>query len=853
MNSDMLSTEQQPQSEDLSQPNFPEQKIPNMGVEILPIVDRLFVDEGVPEDIARAISSHLFQDEGIFVLFQLNSPYSFSKEPEKIEKVPLWTVITGTRLLLLAISSEGEIYCDTFDQHTVVEYQDGLARDEIKIADKTILTGFWEGKRKLFKEAVNLFPLSEYEKYLYIANIYLKQEDYAQAIPFLQHSLELVPTIKAYLLLAHALFRAENQDKAIEVLQQACQFADPSSVFQELQILFPENLVMFLYLAVVGEKNQWWDMCIEIYQTLLQKTPDFDLYFLKLGEMYNLKKELQSAIEYYEKFITLRTESEKFENGNFMNWDISDFKSFGADPDLLKALFDLGVLHEHNLNDLKGAFSIYLSLIRHAPFYTDAYKHFWHVYQQLLEGKNRYLQEQCLQVQAFLKVYELLDPSDYASVIPSHLLSLGEQDTRPGAYHKMNAADHDMLIHPGEREYWRRIQNWITNLVVSEEDAQGIEQYCEQVSESNYPQLFYTIKRVSDLLNIDLPRCFISRGKIGISVKNKEHPFIFIGSEHLNEGNERYFSETELLFIIAAQAEHIKSGHLLITGTDLWKSLGTASFDGFLVALQYLPAGSFIGRLTHRVATEGLKKVYKMTKDSTVQKILKFVEKKVIDRSSEDAPDIQEDSTSVQKNGRSKIKKQPEPESLLKNQIVGFARHAVYTADRVGLLACDDIRSACSAIFKLAGNAHDDLEKVYHEGLSKVLEKKDKRGKFLYFEYAKRFSELIKFALSEEYFRIHEKVVVLPEDQIKERDKPEHKTLFDKLQLLEQSRQNELLTAEEFLIKQKNLLKDSGFLFQEDSERIDKLQQACREGILTYEELQTKIFQLLERKVKGEG
>ena len=67
MNSDTLNTEQQPQSEDISQPDFPEQKNPNMGIEILPIVDRLFVDEEVPEEIAQRISSHLLQDESIFV------------------------------------------------------------------------------------------------------------------------------------------------------------------------------------------------------------------------------------------------------------------------------------------------------------------------------------------------------------------------------------------------------------------------------------------------------------------------------------------------------------------------------------------------------------------------------------------------------------------------------------------------------------------------------------------------------------------------------------------------------------------------------------------------------------------
>ena len=130
-----------------------------------------------------------------------------------------------------------------------------------------------------------------------------------------------------------------------------------------------------------------------------------------------------------------------------------------------------------------------------------------------------------------------------------------------------------------------------------------------------------------------------------------------------------------------------------------------------------------------------------------------------------------------------------------------------------------------------------------------VLEKKDKREKFLYFEYAKRFTELIKFVLSEEYHQIHEKIVVLPGDQIEETDKPEHKTLIDKLQILEQSRQNELLTAEEFFMKQKTLLNG---LSQKDRALVDKLQQACRDGVLTHEELQNKIFQLFETETKGE-
>jgi hypothetical protein len=337
-------------------------------------------------------------------------------------------------------------------------------------------------------------------------------------------------------------------------------------------------------------------------------------------------------------------------------------------------------------------------------------------------------------------------------------------------------------------------------------------------------------------------------------VRNKEHPFIFIGSEHLNKENERYFSKGELVFIITAQLEHIKSGHLLITGTELWKSLGTVSFDGFLVALQCLPAGSFLGKIAHKFATVGLKKVYKVTtKYSGVQKILDFFEKKGPERSPEDMSDIQE---SDGKDERSRAKKQSETDSLMKEEIVEFARHAVYTSDRVGLLACNHIGSACSVIFKLAGSACDEIEKIHNDGLFQMLQSQDNRGNFLYFEYAKRFSELIKFALSEEYFRIHSKVVVLPEKQdevssLPSKDTSEYHLLLNKLQILEHSMQSELLTHEEFLRKQKKLLDNSGLLLDEDVQLVDKLQQAFLDEILTIEEFHNKLFQFLETRQKS--
>lgn len=863
MNSETLHVENQSQPEESSHEDsleFPQQEPEEYLT--LPIIDRQFIEETPPSFLARYILTLLASDESIFMLFRLSTYHTFEGMSGKTAKVPLWTVITGTRLLLIAASEQGDTYSDSFDQHTVVEYQNGFSRDAIKIADRTLPTGVWEGKRWLFKEAVNLFPLPEYEKYLYLANMCLQKKQHREALPFLQSSLRLVPTIKASLLVTHILAQQGQQEEALNVLNQAFEISRASSLIEEIQRQFPDDVEMLLYLAAVSEDRHEWDTCIEIYHLLLQKTPDFDLYFLKLGEMYNARQEYQEALEHYQKFLELRQGSEKFQRGEYIQWDMTDFTWFSADPDLVKAYFDLGIIYEYELNDLEKAASTYLELLRHAPFYRDAYKHFWLVYQQLSGASPENSPDVQIAINLFLQIYKLLVPEHYTSIVEkgSSFVAKGSANEgftrRPITYHRMFSPDREDLIHPGEREYWRRIQQWLTSLVISEDDSEGIEEFCEQVSSLNFPDLHQIILQLSDFLNIDPPKCFISRGKIGISVRKKEHPFIFIGSEHLNPENDRYFSHDELMFIIATQMEHIKSEHVLVTDTDLWKSFGTASFDSFLVALQCLPVGSFLGKITHQFATAGLKKVYKMTKHVSIQKILDFFHKKE-ERSGKDTPEVQEENGSYQwaDKERSKSKKAQEPETLFKEQFVDFARHAVYTADRIGLLASNDFEAACSAIFKLSSNAYENMEQIRTEGLVHILGKRDNRGNFLYFEYARRFSELIRFALSENYARMQARLVVLPKEeslsdeppQIKEASDEYHILLY-KLQVLENSRQSTLLTQEEFLRKQKNLVAYSGLLHNDDMALIDKLQQAYLDNILTTEELHHKLFSLLEMR-----
>ncbi len=822
-------------------------------IDTLPIVDPSLIEPDLPQTVAEAICRLLFPAEEVFVALKLNSSYHFSHENGKREKTPMWTALTGKRLLILALSSDGRVYSDAFDQDSLIEYRNGLSGDLLKIEETSLFSAIWEGKRWLFKEAARLFPLPEYEKYLSLAEIALKKGKRLQAVPLLQKSLERTPTLKAYTLLLSILLRHERHEDAEALIEHALQCIDPIALFEEMLRLFPDNAEMPFYLAAACEGHQQWDACIHIYQRLLNKTPDFDLYYLKLGEMLNTKQEFEAAIAQYQKFIELRAASDKFAKGVFHSWDIEEFHVFSADPDLAKAYFDLGLIYEYDVQRLDLAAASYLALLRHAPFYTDAYKHFWQVYQQLIEHTPTATIQ--LHFSAFLQAYQLLAPQNYAAIVtPEHIASLEQQNKLssrlPERYHRLKEEDDERLMHPGEQEYFRRIQQWLTTLVISEDDSEGIEAYCEQVSSANYPLLHELIERLADFLGIIPPKCFISRGKIGISVRNTEHPFIFIGSEHLQPENERSFSRQELVFMIASQIEHIKSGHLLITDTELWKSLGSASFDGFLLALQCLPAGGFLSRLTHHVATTGLKKVYNMTKTSRVHRLFDFF-RKPADSGDEQTEDDREKLEDAEENGKQATR----PESLFKEQVVEFARHAIYTSDRIGLLACNHLDAACSGIFKIAGQGFFELDDLRAQGLCYILQKRDKRGNFIYFEYAKRFSELIKFALSDAYILAHSHVIIPSKSQPTPQAAPMivHNcpdglaVLKQRLQLLHHSFGSELLTPEEFLRKQRALLEQADCFNDEDARLIEKLQQAFADGILTGEELQQKLLRLFEK------
>jgi len=83
---------------------------------------------------------------------------------------------------------------------------------------------------------------------------------------------------------------------------------------------------------------------------------------------------------------------------------------------------------------------------------------------------------------------------------------------------------------------------------------------------------------------------------------------------------------------------------------------------------------------------------------------------------------------------------------------------SIAASDRLGLLACNDLKSAISALFKVSPHPPELLCQVQQNGLASVLDQRDSRGRFLYWELRWRIGELIRFWISEEYAPLRQRI-----------------------------------------------------------------------------------------------
>ena len=303
------------------------------------------------------------------------------------------------------------------------------------------------------------------------------------------------------------------------------------------------------------------------------------------------------------------------------------------------------------------------------------------------------------------------------------------------------------VVHPGERAYAMLAQRWIGALTRDERDTKALELHAQRVDDGSFPQASEMLDAVCAIANIDRPRFYLSHGSAGVEVLGTKEPFILLGACHLDTSDPRHLSPRELAFALGVQVEHIRADHLLLTSSEFWRTFGTKSLTTMLA---FVPMGDFVSKLTDSAV---LKWVRKLTDGSsgTVRAALELVEKRVA--AGVTGEGVQSAYTATLASARSRgLQASTSDESLVKERLADFARAAQYTADRVGLLACDDLSSAVSAMVRLSPTLYAHAPSLPAEGYRGLLEAAADEPAIE--ELTLRVAELLRFALSDAFVEL---------------------------------------------------------------------------------------------------
>ena len=495
-----------------------------------------------------------------------------------------------------------------------------------------------------------------------------------------------------------------------------------------------------------------------VYEHLACDPSGGAIFWLQRARALQLAGETALAQDDYQKFIDARLASDDFQLTSLLMQEVDDLSEAGADPNLVAACVELGDLCEARAEWARAS-RTYLTLIRQAPFNPRGYERLFSIADRLESEPHA-----AMLLGQVANLATLINPSRAAQIAES----LGEPlPAIPPSYPqppelagKLASTSHDeVVIHDGERATASLAQRWVGDLIRDSDSTRDIERHCQQVSERSHPELATIVSRVSGFLGIPSPRLFLSHGLTGIQVLGDDSaPMLLLGASHLDEEHPQYLDLRQQCFAVSSQLEHIRAGHLLLTNSEFWGAFREKALTGAVALLSLVPLGGFLGKFADGLAGGLFGKLKGTWDNKTMKKIVEFGEKKIADGAARDGLQSAYEATLGQVFAIGYLQSKKDDESLLKEQLADFARCAMYTSDRLGLLMCDDLDQAVRAILLLSPRTAAEILTLDNQGLEGLLQKKSEDGSLANQELALRFGELFKFALSNDYFDLREEV-----------------------------------------------------------------------------------------------
>lgn len=319
---------------------------------------------------------------------------------------------------------------------------------------------------------------------------------------------------------------------------------------------------------------------------------------------------------------------------------------------------------------------------------------------------------------------------------------------------RLDPESHALLLHPAERELMNIAQRWVGLALTERRDTADIEKHCQPLTSRYHPEAFALLEHLSGMLALPTPAGYVSYGTTGAQVLGTEkRPFLLLGAAHLDPDSERHLEPAELAFALGSQLEHLRAGHVLLTRSEFWTAFASRALDGVTSVLSLIPALSWLRKVTDSTVLSALAKLQDRVESPVVRKLLKLGQRHAEEGAVGDrvvgtlgrARNLAEGALVKRSDSG------PARESLIKESLADYARGALYSADRVGLLACGDLGAAVRAMLKLSPRAFELLGHVPDVGLAQALDVRNDAGELRFAELGLRVGELFGFALSDAF------------------------------------------------------------------------------------------------------
>lgn len=680
--------------------------------------------------------------------------YSDTNSLAQRPAAPWWFVLTDRRCGLLAAEG-GALPLSSWrqlGQQVELRCQRRLTRDSFQWGEEELFEGPLVGAAEL-RRLVEMAALPPARRLAEAASEHITRKRHGDALALLDAAEQATGPEQVELLAWSKLRRAQvhwlraESDQALLALTAAAALQPQEDRIEASQGLGLGKNGWWLLLATALRQAGGHAAAARVWGRAREEEPKQDIYVLEQARALREAQEAQAALACYRTFLERRQGQGTFALVEATPDAEGDPELSGCDPERAAALLEQGLLHQQ-LQSWEEATDAFLQVVREAPWWTQGHRHLFQAAEHLPQAPAA--------VGRAALILRLVRP-DLAQALEEELGPLPSPPAPlplPTRYQPMDEAQHKASLHPREGDISAQTQRWVGKLVSENQDTGDIRRHCQRLEATTWPQHRAVLTEVAGLLGLPTPACYISHGATGIQALGQEKDaFLLLGASHLDPSQERHLGLAPFCFAVASQMAHIRAGHLLLTNSEFWTAFGHKALDAGMTLLSLVPAASWLGKLD-TVAQAWVAALQKRFEGDAVRKLLSAAQEQA--KQGAVGAGAQDLLGRALSQARQSASPQVPHDSLIKEQLASFARGALYSADRLGLLACDDLEAALEAIFKLSPQAVEEWPGVQRHGLAHALARRTPQGQLRYQELALRLGELFRFALSPAYEALRE-------------------------------------------------------------------------------------------------